>query len=473
MLAELRPALMVTRREVRDQLRDWRIIIPIAVLTIFFPSLMNFTAERAVNFVGNYGASIVAERLIPFLLMVVGFFPASFSLIIALESFVGEKERGSIEPLLASPLSDLQLYLGKLMAVMVPPLLASYLGITVYLVRVYRELGWVPELDLLLQILALTFVQALTMVSGAVVISTQATSVRAANLLASFIIVPMALLIQGESLVMFWGQYDVLWLAVLGMIIIAGLLVRTGVGHFNREELLGKEIDVINFKWSWHLFSSALKGKATSIGSWYKLEVLGLLKLYRLPILLMSIMVIASLFIGASQTSRFAIPPELINLDNTEGKLSEGLDQFSVLSASGIPIIWFHNIRVILLAAILGMFTYGVLGILVLMLPMMLIGYFLATISSAGISAVTFFGAFVLPHGVFEIPALILAAASIFHLGANLAAPSGGTKIGEGLIISLANWVKIMLGLIIPLLLAASITEALITPQVVLHYFGN
>jgi len=41
------PALIVTRREVRDQFRDCRIIFPIVVLTILFPGLMNFTARQA------------------------------------------------------------------------------------------------------------------------------------------------------------------------------------------------------------------------------------------------------------------------------------------------------------------------------------------------------------------------------------------------------------------------------------------
>jgi ABC-type Na+ efflux pump permease subunit len=48
--------------------------------------------------------------------MVVGFFPLSFSLVIALEVFVGEKEAQEPEPLLASPLSDGQLYFGKALA---------------------------------------------------------------------------------------------------------------------------------------------------------------------------------------------------------------------------------------------------------------------------------------------------------------------------------------------------------------------
>lgn len=51
MFNQIRPAFVITRREVRDQFRDWRIIIPIIVLTLVFPYLMNFTARQLVNFV--------------------------------------------------------------------------------------------------------------------------------------------------------------------------------------------------------------------------------------------------------------------------------------------------------------------------------------------------------------------------------------------------------------------------------------
>ncbi|HLE52349.1 MAG TPA: ABC transporter permease subunit, partial [Anaerolineales bacterium] len=128
MLNNLRPALVVARREVRDQFRDWRIIGPVFLLAIIFPSVMNYAAGQLIQLAQRYGARVELEQLVPFLLMVVGFFPVTVSLVIALESFVGEKERRSIEPLLTTPLSDLQLYLGKLLAAMVPPLLASYLG---------------------------------------------------------------------------------------------------------------------------------------------------------------------------------------------------------------------------------------------------------------------------------------------------------------------------------------------------------
>jgi hypothetical protein len=42
----LENALIVTRREVRDSLRDWRIIAPIIVLTFFFPYLAQFIGVR-------------------------------------------------------------------------------------------------------------------------------------------------------------------------------------------------------------------------------------------------------------------------------------------------------------------------------------------------------------------------------------------------------------------------------------------
>ena len=161
---DLRMAWIITRREVRDTLRDWRLMLPIALLTLLFPLLMDFTAQISLRSVQRYGADILAWRIVPFLLMIVGFFPISFSLVIALETFVGEKERNSLEPLLAMPISDRQLYLGKLLAAMTPPLLASYVGIAVYVVGLRISLGYLPPAGLLLQILILTFVQALVMV---------------------------------------------------------------------------------------------------------------------------------------------------------------------------------------------------------------------------------------------------------------------------------------------------------------------
>jgi ABC-type Na+ efflux pump permease subunit len=194
----------LTWRELRDYLRDWRILFPIFTLTLLFPLVMRFvTGYLEASFYERWGAEGVTTRLLPLMLLLVGFVPISISLVIALEAFVGEKERMSLEPLLATPLSDLQLYLGKTIAALLLPLMAGTVGIAFYLVVLPIETR--PDPMTLLQIILLTLGKALVMVSGAVIISSQTTSVRAANLLASFVIIPMTLLIQQESLTLLEG----------------------------------------------------------------------------------------------------------------------------------------------------------------------------------------------------------------------------------------------------------------------------
>jgi len=472
----LRKAWIITRREIRDQFRDWRIVAPILLLTVFFPGLMNFTARQAVDFVAKYGAPIIADRLIPFLLMVVGFFPISVSLVIALESFVGEKERRSIEPLLSSPLTDVQLYLGKLMAVMFPPLIGSFLGISVYLIGVYRQVGWVPDSTLLIQVVALAIVQSIVMVSGAVVVSSQTTSVRASNLLASFIIIPMAMLLVGESMIMFWARYEVLWLVIFGQGIIAWLLVRTGIAHFNREDLLGRELDTLNLKWAWGIFKEAFVGEKKTSQSWYRLNIWNPLVRLRWPILLALLISVGAGLIGASQAEVFSIPAEMLNWENLEEGLVtgiEGVGPIRFFSVEGIGRIFLHNFRAISLASLIGIFSFGVLGIIVLVLPFGIIGYFTAVVGGIGISPWTFLLGFILPHGLLEIPALILTGALIIRLGLTLVVPNNKYSIGEAWVRSLAEWTRMVLCVVTPLLLMAAFLEIFITPRVALSLFGG
>ncbi|HEY9151810.1 MAG TPA: ABC transporter permease subunit, partial [Anaerolineales bacterium] len=205
---------LVARRELRDQFRDWRILTPLMILTLAFPLLMNEVAKEAVSYINQYGANLIVDRLVPFSILIIGFFPITISLVVALESFVGEKERGTIEPLLSSPLENWQLYFGKLLVGIFTPLMAGYASIIFYVVIVSRQHLQMPDAYVFVQLFMLTTAHAILMVSAAIVISVQSTTVRAANLLASFIVVPVAILMQGESALLFWGNNQVLWLAV-------------------------------------------------------------------------------------------------------------------------------------------------------------------------------------------------------------------------------------------------------------------
>ena len=102
MFNKLRPVWLVAQRELRDKFRDWRVLAPMSILTLGFPFLMNEFAKQTVDFLNQYNANLILDRLVPFSIMIIGFFPITVALVVALESFVGEKERGTI---LATPLS--------------------------------------------------------------------------------------------------------------------------------------------------------------------------------------------------------------------------------------------------------------------------------------------------------------------------------------------------------------------------------
>ena len=449
-------ALTVTRRELRDTLRDWRIVIPIILLTLVFPVIMNFTAGAAQDFVRQYGAEIIGERLIPFLLMIVGFFPISFSLVVALETFVGERERKSIEALLCTPLSNGQLYLGKMLAAMLPPLGAAYLGISLYLTGLYLFRGWSAPPQLLIQIVLLTTCEAIVMVSGAVVVSSQTTSTRAANLLASFIIIPMALLVQAESIMMFWGRYDVLWLFVAALIVVDLILVRMGVQLFDREELLGREFDTINLKEKWRTFVRFFK----QVEPKGQPERLTLWRIYRRDL--------PAIVRRAAYASWAVLVASVVGLlaGWVFAQFQQADVSFNADAGSLTPqFILANNLRVVLVSSMVGVFTFGVIPTVVPLMNSALVAFVVTrAAAAAGNDPFTLLAAGILPHGIFEVTAVWLASILALRLGAAIIARPPKMTLGEGWLLALADYLKALVFVVVPLLILAAVVEVHITP---------
>jgi len=469
------PVWLVTKRELRDQLRDWRILFPLVVLTLLFPLLMNEVARSAVEFVGRYGGTLLVDRLVPFSVLIIGFFPITISLVVALESFVGEKERGTIEPLLSTPLKDWHMYVGKLLIGVLTPLLASLLGISLYLIIVSRQQIQMPELPVLIQLFALTIGHAVLMVSAAIVISVQSTSVKAANLLASFIVIPVAILMQGESALLFWGNNQVLWLAVAGVLILAGLLIRVGLSHFQREYLLGREIDVLNIRWAWRTFWGYFKGGASSLREWYRVEVRTALRQLWTPVGVLGLLAVITLWAGFQWT--IINIPDLVDMTSPEAveKLSNRFEQTTTLTGLGqnlsAPFIFSHNVRAVGLILLAGLVSFSVLGMLVYLVNLSTVGALLGVFQLLGYSPLKLAINGLLPHGIFEVPALILASAAMLRIGVVLVTPQMGRSLGEVVLELLADWTKVAIGVVVPLLLIASIIETYITPVLLASAF--
>ncbi|MBI1280530.1 MAG: hypothetical protein GC179_20575 [Anaerolineaceae bacterium] len=480
-------ALVITRREVRDSFRDWRIITPILILTFGFPFVAQFLAGKFLGFVSDYGAEIVGERTIPFLLMIVGFFPISISLVIALETFVGEKERRSLEPLLSTPLTNTELYIGKTLAAMIPPLAASIGGMLVYLSSLLMgNIGWRPPLALVIQIMLLTIVQALVMVTGAVVVSSQTTSTRAANLLASFIVIPMTLLIQAESAIMFLAPdaespngISALWAIIIGMIIVTVLLLRVGNAVFNREELLGRTIDEFNLRATFRNIGKWVRSvddkgsPARNLVQWYRQGVFPAVR--RLgPAAWITIGVFIITFFGGilvGQLPEWQMHlPKGVLMTYAAGFIKPLL---SVPTQSGA---WFaivgQNGGILLAALILSLFTFGTAALILTPAVYFILGYLLTQVVAAGYNP-AFMLAAILTHGIVEIPVIVLAAAAALRMGAVVTKPPKGITVGQAWSMTLGDTVKIAIGLVIPGLILAGFIEAFITPQVVVKVLGG
>jgi uncharacterized membrane protein SpoIIM required for sporulation len=483
---------VLTRREIRDTLRDWRLVVPIMLLTLVFPVILNIAAGITLSYVRRFNAGAVGEQAIPFLLLVVGFFPISFSLVIALETFVGEKERKSLEPLLATPLTNTQLYLGKSLAAVIPPVGASFMGIIIYFISLVLSIQYRPPFVLGLQVLLLTTAEALVMVSGAVIISSQTTSVRAANLLASFIILPMAFVVQGEALIMFWARYDVLWYVLAALVVLDVMLVRMGIRVFNREELLAREIDSLNLRRAVRLFFAYLRGTpslqtparklvdgsilrrvADSVVALYRGDVVRVLKIYRLPVAVVCLALLAAILLGCVYAFRFPLPVGAIRLEQVGRDVFERYEGSGVLPSLSSWAIFTHNVRSLLVAGFLAVLSFGVLAIVLLMAPIGIIGFAAAQVALAGYNPLVFFGVFILPHGLLELPAAILATAMAVRLGMSVVTPAEGRSIGQSWLEALAQFVKVFVLVVLPLLALAAFVEVNITPELVLAVYGR
>src|SRR5207237_3719425 len=162
MVAMHREAGLIAGRELRETIRDPNLVLPLVVLPLLIGAMAGVTAF--VSFSGQPGAvgtavtnaaldqlpAAAAQRLanLPapsgdrratlemllkaFSIPLFWVIPVALTPAVAADSFVGERERASLEPLLATPVSPWQVLLGKLLAATVPAVIGTWIGVVVF-----------------------------------------------------------------------------------------------------------------------------------------------------------------------------------------------------------------------------------------------------------------------------------------------------------------------------------------------------
>jgi ABC-type Na+ efflux pump permease subunit len=171
-----RNILTIARKDLMEALRNQSVVLPMIIIPLIFivlfplllivmPSLAPDTASEMYNdpdlqgFFARMPAVIsqmiqglendqamvmllVGLMFAPFFLII----PLMFSTVIAAESFAGERERKTIEALLYTPVSDTELFIGKVLAGMTPAVSITWLSFLVYTLVVnsatYFTMDW-------------------------------------------------------------------------------------------------------------------------------------------------------------------------------------------------------------------------------------------------------------------------------------------------------------------------------------------
>jgi hypothetical protein len=314
------------------------------------------------------------------------------------------------------------------------------------------------------------------MVTGAVVLSSQTTSTRAANLLASAIILPMSLVTIVESLIIInVHQRFILWYVAVGMFVIVILLIRTGVKIFNREELLGRAVDELNIrhfvKNFWYHYIDATPSelealRATggfSLRRWYRRVVFPALNALSLPLKVMVSMMLVT-FIGGWIWGMTSAPT--VEISDNDVLYRDFANAFTAdLSLWDNFVIAFYAGRGALVIGGISLLSFGLPSASLLILPMGYLGYMLGAFTKNGVNPLAFI-LIVLPSALFFIPALVLSYSASLRAGASVIAPPENVTVGTIWMRSIADFFKIFVGITIPLLILGGLANYLLTPLV-------
>lgn len=235
------------------------LMVPLA-LTIVLPSIIVFVTvlvpESTSDFqkllsmlpvaAGDHNQEqmilgLVLNKIMPaFFLMI----PVMASSVMAASSFVGEKEKHTLETLLYSPLSLKQLFQSKILAAFLVGMMVSYISFAAMMVVLEIEMlfltGSVMMPDISWLIIMLIIAPAISLVAIAVTVrgSARAQTMEEAQQRAVFLIFPILALVIGQFTGVILVNSGLLLGLGMILVVLDVLLMKGAAGKFTYEKLL-------------------------------------------------------------------------------------------------------------------------------------------------------------------------------------------------------------------------------------------
>lgn len=253
----------IIRKEWEEVFKNKMVVSVIVFLPLLFTAMMlgmlyaftssgsaeGFVTELPQEFAAlcKEGVSIndcmMTYGMTQFLVMYI-FVPLIIPINIAAYSIVGEKTHKSLEPLLATPISTMELLLGKMLGAVIPAVAATWLGFLIFiggtviitgsftLILTLLNVGW------LVAILVLGPLLAMLSVCFCLMISSRVNDPRVAEQISSVIILPVMLLLFGQIIGFLVFSSSLAWLLSFIVLVLDAVMLVLCVQLFGREVIL-------------------------------------------------------------------------------------------------------------------------------------------------------------------------------------------------------------------------------------------
>ena len=179
------------------------------------------------------------RQFVVFLLIV----PVITALSIAIHSVIGEKQSRSLEPLLATPVSSLQLFVAKSLSAAIPSIALTWLlfalyGIGIYLLALPGVFLNVITSTTAAVILLIAPLVAILGLSLGVTVSSRVNDARSAQQIGALLILPIVFLFTAQLNGLYFLRLPVILVAAAVLAVVDALIIALGVALFDRETIL-------------------------------------------------------------------------------------------------------------------------------------------------------------------------------------------------------------------------------------------
>jgi ABC-type Na+ efflux pump permease subunit len=226
----------IFRKELREFRRNRQIVITMAILPLFFSV---YPIVQVFALPASTAGELAQRQPLVYMLGIPALVPA----VLAAYSVAGERQLGTLEPVLTTPIRDEELLLGKALGVLVPAVVVSYgvFGVFAGAIGIFADPAVAAAVlrgpEVLAQLLFTPLVAALS-IWATIAISTRSNDTRVAQQLSILVIVPC---VAATTTIAVGGLHVTLGIAVVFavLLLIVDLLGwRIVSPMMNRERLI-------------------------------------------------------------------------------------------------------------------------------------------------------------------------------------------------------------------------------------------